>query len=128
MSELDLKSVAYAAGDGEVRPWGRWDVLAVGDGYAVKRVRVIPGGRISLQYHRRRTEHWTVVEGVADVEIDGAVTRLSVGGQATVPVLVHHRISNPGDRDLVFVEIQMGRALDEADIVRLSDDYGRAPA
>ncbi len=118
-------AVRYAPGDGEKRPWGSWEVLAVGDGYAVKRIVVEPGQRLSLQYHNHRAEHWTIVGGVAEVEIDGKVQTVEVDGHVHIPKLARHRIRNPGDVPMSFIEVQTGEIVDEADIVRLSDDYGR---
>jgi mannose-6-phosphate isomerase len=117
--------VRYAPGDSEKRPWGSWEVLATGPGYAVKRLVVNPGQRLSLQYHHHRSEHWTIVAGEAEAELDGEIHRLSADGRVHIPATVTHRIRNIGAEALVFVEIQVGALLDENDIVRLADDYGR---
>jgi mannose-6-phosphate isomerase len=120
-----LGVVRYAPGERDTRPWGSWEVLATGPGYAVKRLVVNPDQRLSLQYHHHRAEHWTVVAGEAEAELDGEIHTLSAGGRVHIPLMVRHRIRNTGAAPLVFIEIQVGELLDENDIVRLADDYGR---
>lgn len=107
------------------RPWGTFTVLDEGVGYKVKRIVVRPGQRLSYQVHRRRREHWVVVAGSATVVLDDADHHLVVGDTIDVPVGVAHRIANPGEVDLVFIEVQRGDYLGEDDIVRLQDDYAR---
>ncbi len=118
-------SVRYAVGENDDRPWGRWEVIATGDRYTVKRITVLPGQRLSLQYHHHRSEHWTIVEGEGEVEIDESIQRLGFGEHVFITVGAKHRVRNPGETSLVFVEVQVGDLLDENDIVRVSDDYGR---
>jgi mannose-6-phosphate isomerase-like protein (cupin superfamily) len=117
--------VGYAAGDSDRRPWGRWTVLEVGDNYAVKRIEVIPGGKLSLQRHRFRAEQWVVVAGVALVTLDDALIELAPGGTVHIGVGQKHRVENRGSEDMVFIEVQTGETLDENDIERLEDVYGR---
>lgn len=117
--------VRYTVGESDTRPWGRWEVIATGERYTAKRITVLPGQRLSLQYHHHRQEHWTMVEGLAEVEIDGAIVQLGFAGHVHIPLGAVHRIRNPGPETLVFVEVQLGDLLDENDIVRVSDDYGR---
>jgi len=124
ISSAGRNATRYAAGDIGERPWGRWEVLAVGPGYIVKRVTVEPERRLSLQYHRHRAEHWMVVAGQAEVELEGQGLILDPTGRIDIPPLCRHRVRALGPGALVFIEIQTG-APDEADIVRLSDDYGR---
>jgi len=118
-------SVRYVVGDSDSRPWGKWEVLAIGDRYTLKRIKVLPGHRLSLQYHRHRSEHWTIVQGFAEVELDDAVHQMSSGKHIHIPVGALHRVRALGSEPLVFLEIQVGRVLDENDIVRIADDYGR---
>ena len=118
-------SVRYVVGDSDSRPWGKWEVLAIGDRYTLKRIKVLPGHRLSLQYHRHRSEHWTIVQGFAEVELDDAVHQMSSGKHIHIPVGALHRVRALGSEPLVFLEIQVGRVLDETDIVRIADDYGR---
>ncbi len=118
-------TVSYALGEQAARPWGTWEVLATGVGYALKRIVVNPGQRLSLQYHKHRSEHWTIVQGSAEAEIDGKRYLLEAGEHIYVPLGAHHRIRNAGDTPVVFVEVQVGAYLDEGDIIRLQDDYAR---
>lgn len=118
-------AVRYAVGEQDTRPWGHWEVIATGDAHVVKRITVSPGQRLSLQYHHHRSEHWTVVEGTAEATVDGAVHVLRYGEHVHIAKGAKHRIANPGPDRLVFVEVQVGETLDENDIVRVSDDYGR---
>lgn len=117
--------VRYEVGESDTRPWGRWEVIGTGERYTVKRITVLPGQRLSLQYHHHRSEHWMVVDGAAEVELDGVTHRLGFGEHVFIPLGAKHRVRNGGDAPLVFVEVQVGDLLDENDIVRVSDDYGR---
>ena len=112
--------------DDEVRPWGRYDVLAESDEYKVKTITVTSGKRLSYQRHARRSEHWFVVKGQGTVTLDGATIAVVRGVAVDVPTGVCHRIENNGTDDLVFVEVQHGDYFGEDDIERLDDDYGRA--
>jgi len=117
--------VGYTAGDTDQRPWGRWTVLEAGAGYAVKRIEVKPGERLSLQRHRFRAEQWVVVAGTALVTLDVATFELTPGGTAHIAMGQVHRVENRGEQDVVFIEVQTGPTLDENDIERLEDSYGR---
>lgn len=110
----------------ERRPWGGFETLQVGAGYKVKRLVVQPGHRISLQRHRFRAEHWVVVAGAPRVVIQGRGRRLKPRATVDVPRRAWHRIENPGRRPVVIIEVQLGSHLDERDIIRRHDDYGRA--
>ena len=110
----------------ERRPWGEFETLAEGAGYKVKRLVVEPGHRISLQRHRFRAEHWVVVSGAPRIVVGGQVRRLKPRGTVDVPRGAWHRIENPGRRPVVIIEVQHGSRVDERDIVRRHDDYGRA--
>ena len=107
------------------RPWGYYRILDEGDGYQVKQLVVRPGHRLSLQRHQRRAEHWYVVEGTAVVTRDDEEIRLAAGGSIDIPLTAWHRVTNPGKRDLVFIEVQTGDYFGEDDIERREDDYGR---
>lgn len=111
---------------GEERPWGRWDSLHTEPGVQVKRLLVRPGKRLSYQTHARRAERWTVAKGTARVTLEGKDLTLAPGGMVEIPLGAAHRLANPGTEDLVVVEVQLGDYLGEDDIVRLSDDFGRA--
>lgn len=117
--------VRYQPREKGKRPWGRWLVLETGEGFCVKRIEVEPGHRLSLQYHHHRFEDWIVVAGEGQVECDGEKTLVTVGDRVRIPLLARHRISNLGRELLVIIEVQHGAVLDENDIVRVEDDYGR---
>ncbi|WOV91534.1 MAG: mannose-1-phosphate guanylyltransferase/mannose-6-phosphate isomerase [Candidatus Zeuxoniibacter abyssi] len=107
------------------RPWGEYTVLAEGGGYKVKRIMVAPGGCLSLQSHRRRSEHWTTVEGVMTVIIDKQKFNMSVGQACHVPCNARHRMANKTDKPATVIEVQTGDYLGEDDIIRYEDIYGR---
>jgi mannose-1-phosphate guanylyltransferase/mannose-6-phosphate isomerase len=121
-------TIAYGVGDRDTRPWGTWEVVALGDGHVVKRITVVPGARLSLQRHRHRSEHWVMVAGDARVTIDERTFACTAGEHVHIPCGAVHRIANPGAGPLVFIEVQQGAVLDESDIERLEDDFGRVPA
>lgn len=108
------------------RPWGTFTVLDEGAGYKVKRIEVLAGKRLSYQRHARRAEHWMVVAGAATVTLDGREISLAVGDTVDIAVGSAHRVANPGEATLVFIEIQRGDYLGEDDITRLEDDYNRS--
>lgn len=110
----------------EHRPWGSFEVLADdGSDHKVKRITVLPGRRLSLQYHGRRREHWIVVSGEALVTVGGEQVRLSAAQAVDIPRRAAHRVENIGPGDLVFIEVQQGDYFGEDDIVRVEDDFGR---
>jgi len=115
----------YRPGDTDRRPWGNWTILDTGPGYAVKRIEVIPGGRLSLQRHRHRAERWVVVAGAGQATLDDAVFEVAVGDTMRIEVGQVHRLVNLGAVDVVFIEVQTGDDLREDDIERLEDVYGR---
>jgi mannose-6-phosphate isomerase-like protein (cupin superfamily) len=109
------------------RPWGSFTVLDEAEGYKVKRIEVLPGKRLSYQRHARRSEHWMIVAGTGNVRIDGRDVPVAPGIAVDIPLGAAHRIENLGAVTLTFVEVQRGDYLGEDDIVRLEDDFGRAP-
>lgn len=112
--------------ESDTRPWGSYHVIDEGPQYKVKRIEVLGGKRLSYQKHASRAEHWFVASGEAEVTLDGATHRLNAGQSIDIPLGAAHRIANPGDAKLVFIEVQSGTYLGEDDIVRLEDDFGRA--
>ncbi len=112
-------------GDVGERPWGTWEVLAVGDGYKVKRIRVNPHSRLSYQTHEHRGEHWVIAAGTATCTIGGGTVVAGIGGCIDVPIGVPHRIGNAHDEELVIIEVMRGSYVGEDDICRLEDDFGR---
>jgi mannose-6-phosphate isomerase len=108
------------------RPWGTYTVLDEGNTFKVKRIEVLPGKRLSYQKHSQRAEHWFVVAGTAKVTLDGREITVTAGEAIDIPVGSAHRVENPANDELVFIEVQRGDYLGEDDIVRLQDDFGRA--
>lgn len=121
-----MSEVNYQRGDNDDRPWGRWEVLDVGEGFCVKRITVNPGGRLSLQLHHHREEHWTIVRGTATVTRGAEIFELGSNQHVFIPLETAHRIENQGTEVMEFIEVQTGDKLDENDIVRLEDNYGRS--
>lgn len=107
------------------RPWGYYQILSDTPKLKVKRITVYPNQRLSYQRHFLRSEHWYVVNGQAVVTKNGEEFKLEAGDSIDVPVESWHRIRNPGDDNLVFIEVQTGDYFGEDDIERLEDDYGR---
>ncbi len=107
------------------RPWGQYDAIDRGEKYQVKRLTVKPGGRLSLQKHHHRAEHWVVVSGVAEVTRGNSTFVLRENESTFIPVGEVHGLRNPGEKNLEIIEIQSGALLSEDDIVRYEDDYGR---
>jgi mannose-6-phosphate isomerase-like protein (cupin superfamily) len=108
------------------RPWGKYTVLHDAPQFKVKRIEVSPGKKLSLQLHQKRSEHWVVVRGTAHVTVGERVVDLAPNESIYVPMQVQHRIENATDQTLTMVEVQCGDYLGEDDIVRFSDDFGRA--
>ena len=107
------------------RPWGSYTVLEKGKGYKIKRVVLKPGAKLSLQLHRKRSEHWVVVTGIARVTKGDEIYLVRTNESTYIPINVKHRLENPGGELLQIIEVQNGEYLEEDDIERFSDDYGR---
>lgn len=108
------------------RPWGCYDAIDDGDRYQVNLIRVKPGGSLSLQIHHHRAEHWIVVKGTALVQKGDEEYLLSENESTYIPLGIAHRLSNPGKIPLEIVEVQSGPYLEDDDVVRLEDSYGRS--
>lgn len=108
------------------RPWGWYQTIDQGPRFRVKRIQVDPGKQLSLQMHHHRSEHWTVVTGAAEVTVGEEVTMVNENESVYVPVGTTHRLANPGKIAVALIEVQTGAYLEEDDIVRLDDDFGRA--
>ena len=108
------------------RPWGSYDSIDMAEGFQVKRIKVKPGARLSLQSHTRRAEHWIVVRGTARVTRDNDVFELFANQSTYIPIGAKHRLENPGTEMLELIEVQSGDYLGEDDIVRYEDVYGRS--
>ena len=109
----------------EERPWGRFFVIHNENNYKLKRIEVDPGGRLSYQYHKKRSEAWTIVEGVGKITLDNKVQEYIQGQTVLIPQGVKHRVENNEIDKLVFIEVQTGSYFGEDDIVRVEDDYNR---
>ena len=107
------------------RPWGWFESLAIGGRFQVKRLVVVPGGKLSLQSHMHRSEHWIVVEGTARVTIDENVQLVGENQSVYIPMGSKHRLENPGKVPMVLIEVQTGSYLGEDDIHRYDDVYAR---
>lgn len=107
------------------RPWGSYTILTEGDSFKVKRLVVNPGGKLSLQLHHKRSEHWTVVSGEACITIDDKAVIYKSNESAYIPIGSKHRLENDGKDPVVLIEVQVGKYLGEDDIERFDDIYGR---
>jgi mannose-6-phosphate isomerase len=107
------------------RPWGTYTVLEENKSYKIKRIEVNPRGRLSLQMHHHRSEHWIIVSGTARVTCGEREYTVNVNESTFIPIGMNHRLENPGLIPLVIIEVQSGEYLGEDDIVRYQDDYER---
>jgi mannose-1-phosphate guanylyltransferase/mannose-6-phosphate isomerase len=119
------RSEASAHG-AEQRPWGSFSVIHQGPAFKVKEIIVTPGGRLSLQSHKHRAEHWVVVVGTARVTVDEQVMTLEPNQSVHIPLGAVHRMENPGSVPMHLIEVQCGDYLGEDDIIRYEDVYGRS--
>jgi mannose-1-phosphate guanylyltransferase/mannose-6-phosphate isomerase len=108
------------------RPWGEFKNIYVGKNFQVKELIVVPGGILSLQKHKFRSENWVVVEGVAKVTLNNKIYYLKKSQSIFIPKSAVHRIENPNKKILRIIEVQTGSYLGEDDIVRIKDIYGRS--
>lgn len=108
------------------RPWGSYTVIEEGKYYKVKRIMVRPGKRLSLQSHKKRSEHWVVISGVATVTCDKKTSTIKKHESTFIPVGAKHRLANTGTKPLEIIEVQNGTYLGEDDIIRYDDDFNRA--
>ena len=107
------------------RPWGNYTSIDEDSSWKVKKIVVKPKSSLSLQMHHHRAEHWIVVKGTAEVEINEQTLILSENQSTYIPLGAKHRLTNPGNINLVLIEVQSGSYLGEDDIVRFEDSYGR---
>ncbi|MGI9246990.1 MAG: phosphomannose isomerase type II C-terminal cupin domain, partial [Steroidobacteraceae bacterium] len=109
-------------------PWGTYTVLEEVPGYKIKRIDVKPGAALSLQLHHHRSEHWVVVAGTATVTNGERTYDVHVNEGTYIPMSTQHRLENRGRIPLQIIEVQNGEYLEEDDIVRFEDVYGRDSA
>jgi len=118
-------SNTYQKGAKDTRPWGTWEVVEVGENFCVKHICVTPHNILSLQSHNFRAEHWIIVSGEAVVTLGEEKLNKKADESVYIPAKTKHRIQNNGEKLLEFIEIQYGENLDENDIIRYEDSYGR---
>ena len=107
------------------RPWGWYQRIDIGERFQVKRIMVTPGGRLSLQKHFHRAEHWVVVKGTAEVTLNDQIILVHENEAVYLPIGSMHRLTNPGKIPLELIEVQVGSYTGEDDIIRVEDVYGR---
>jgi len=107
------------------RPWGYYKILADNDTYKNKEIVVFSHKRLSLQRHQRRSEHWYIIDGQAEITLDDKTFVLAPGQSVDIPKGALHRIANPGSENVRFIEVQTGDYFGEDDIERFEDDFGR---
>ena len=111
--------------ESEERPWGRFFVIHDESNYKLKRIEIEPGERLSYQYHNKRSEAWTIVDGNGLITLNGEDSEYSKGETVLIPQGVKHRIENKGQKKLILIEVQTGTYFGEDDIVRIEDEYNR---
>ena len=107
------------------KPWGSYKILEQNGNYLVKNILVKPGGKLSLQSHEHRSEHWVIVKGSAIVTIDETIKTLKMNESIYIHKKSKHRLENEGKENLIVIEIQFGNILEENDIIRYDDIYNR---
>ena len=126
VGELQVKNIKEANSHKKgFRPWGFYISVLEDVRWQVKIIHVKPGARLSLQKHHHRAEHWIVVKGTAEVEIENKKSVLTENESTYIPLGLKHRLSNPGKIPLEIIEVQSGSYISEEDIVRYEDSYGR---
>lgn len=118
-------TIHYKTGEKDKRPWGEWETIHVGEKHVIKQITVHPKGKISLQKHNYRNEHWIIVHGSALVTLNEKQFQCNENEHIFIPCKSIHRVENNTAEPLVFIEIQMGDILDENDIIRIEDIYNR---
>ena len=109
-----------------IRPWGYFINIANGEGFLTKIIHVNPEGKLSVQSHNHRSEHWFIVKGQAKVRLNDTEFELKSGESIDIPLKAIHSVQNAHNKDLEIIEIQQGDLLSEDDIIRYEDIYGRA--
>ena len=107
------------------KPWGSYLIIDKGKNFLVKNILIKPHCKLSLQSHEHRSENWVVVKGRAEVTVDENISNLDPNETIYIPVKSKHRLANNYDEDLIIIEVWHGEILDEEDIKRYEDVYGR---
>jgi len=108
------------------KPWGSFEIIDEGEKYKVKKIIVYPGGKLSLQSHEHRSEHWLIASGVAEIIIGEKIHYLKENDNIFIPRGSKHRLANLGSDNLIVIEMWFGDKLDENDIKRFEDIYNRS--
>lgn len=109
----------------EIRPWGKFYVIQSNTNYKIKRIEVDPGQKLSYQFHNKRSETWTIIDGSGKITLNDKVINYSKGDNIIIPKGMKHRIENTENYKTIFIEVQTGEYFGEDDIVRLDDKYNR---
>ena len=117
--------MANEIGKTYIRPWGNYQTLALAENYQIKIITVNPSGKLSLQKHTKRTEHWIVIAGAPTITIDSTSKVYNINQHCFIPQNTPHRLENTTNELVMVIEIQYGTYLKEDDIIRLDDIYGR---
>jgi mannose-1-phosphate guanylyltransferase/mannose-6-phosphate isomerase len=123
--KLEKRPEVSIATNSEIRPWGNFVILQKEANYLVKRIEVLPGESLSLQSHNHRSEHWTIVAGTAQVQINKLSKILQTNQSIEIPKRAKHRLANHSQSPLIIIEVQLGENLNESDIIRYEDKYER---
>jgi len=107
------------------KPWGSFEIIDEGEKYTVKKIIVHPGGKLSLQSHEHRSEHWLIASGIAEVIIDDKTHSLKENDNIFIPRGSKHRLTNLESENLIVIEMWFGDKLEENDIKRYDDIYNR---
>ena len=107
------------------KPWGSYQIIDQGKNFLVKNIVVNPNCKLSLQSHEHRSEHWIIVEGKAEVNVNGNLSILESNQSIYIPSKTKHRLANNYDKNLIIIEVWCGEILDEEDIIRYEDIYDR---
>lgn len=109
----------------EERPWGVFYVIHDQQNYKIKRLEIKPGGRLSYQYHKKRSETWVVIQGEPLITLDSNLKKYQEGDHVKIEKQVKHRIENNSKENIILIEVQTGTYFGEDDIIRIEDDYNR---
>ena len=107
------------------KPWGSYQIIDKGNNFLVKNIFVKPNSKLSLQSHNHRSEHWVVVKGIAEVTLGKRIINLKPNESVYIPAKKRHSLANNHKEDLMIIEVWYGELLDEEDIIRYKDIYGR---
>ena len=109
----------------ENKPWGTYEIIQEGLNYLVKKILVKPKGQLSFQSHEHRSEHWIIVQGHAEVQLNDKIFTLKPNDSIFIPQKSKHSLANNRENDLIIIEVWYGEKLSEDDITRYKDIYGR---